>query len=141
LNRVIIASYSSYYFSCKNVKNENLPSTDSSACLLNQPRPRRAGLLEWRRHSSFYFQPEPDVVFNDIHDGRGRGGFGAVFLLSQLGQFGSLFSSLYTRKARPQSLHSYSLPGIVSHLLDTVHCTTLCPTRPHLQSQGSTTDP
>ena len=73
-------------------------------------------VYEWRRHSSFYFQPEPDVVLANNHDGRGCACFGAVFPLSQLGHCVSFFSSLYTRKARPQSLHSYSLPGIFSHL-------------------------
>ena len=73
-------------------------------------------VYEWRRHSSFYFQPGPAVVSNDIHDGRGHACFGAVFPLSQLGHGDPFFSSLHTRKARPQSLHSYSLPGIFSHL-------------------------
>ena len=80
----------------------------SPACLRRVSIP----LHEWHRHSSFYFQPEPAAALNTIHGGRGRVCFGVVFPLSQLGHVGSFFSSSYTRKARPQSLHSYSLPGI-----------------------------
>ena len=64
----------------------------------------------------FYFQPDFDFILDNTHGGRGRACFGDVFLLSQPGHIGAFFSSLYTRKARPQSLHSYSLPGIFSHL-------------------------
>jgi hypothetical protein len=76
-------------------------------------------VYEWRRHSSFYFQLEPAVIL-DNHDGRGLAFFGATFSLSQLGHLGSFFSSSYTRKARLQSLHSYSVPGIFPHLLGPV---------------------
>jgi hypothetical protein len=74
--------------------------------------PLPVSLSEWRRHSSFYFQLEPAVILDNNHDGRGFASFGATFPLSQLGHFGSFFSSSYTRNARLQSLHSYSLPGI-----------------------------
>ena len=66
------------------------------------------------------FQLEPSMFLDTIHGGRGCAFFGATLSLSQLGHLGSFFSSSYTRKARPQSLHSYSLPGIFSHLLGPV---------------------
>ena len=74
--------------------------------------------LKWQRHFWSHFQPDPAWT-SRIHPGKGRFSLGATFLLSQLGQFGS-FSSSLTRKARPQSLHPYSLPFILSHLLNRI---------------------
>lgn len=69
--------------------------------------------FKWLRHSFFYFQLEPSKFLATIHEGRGCAFFKDKLSLSQLGHFAALFSSSYTRNARPQSLHSYSLPGII----------------------------